>query len=94
MEKLIVFLPLIASIIAGFYGKIIGNKTSQIITSLFVSISAILSVYVFYNVIFNGYTDNIVIAKWITSGLLDVNWSIKIDQLSSVMLVVVTLVLR
>ena len=92
MEKLIVFLPLIASIIAGFYGKIIGNKTSQIITSLFVSISAILSVYVFYNVIFNGYTDNIVIAKWITSGLLDVNWSIKIDQLSSVMLVVVTLV--
>ena len=80
MEKLIVFLPLISSIIAGFYGRIIGNKTSQIITSLFVSISAILSVYVFYNVIFNGYTDNIVIAKWITSGLLDVNWSIKIDQ--------------
>ena len=90
MEKLIIFLPLLAAIISGFVGKIIGNKTCQIITSLFVSISALLSIYVFYNVITTGYTDNIIIAKWITSGLLDVNWSIKIDQLSAVMLVVVT----
>ena len=92
MEKLIIFLPLLASIISGFFGKIIGNKASQIITSLFVSISALLSIYIFFNVINNGYSDNIIIAKWITSGLLDVNWSIKIDQLSAVMLVVVTLV--
>ena len=40
----------------------------------------------------NGYTNNVVIAKWISSGQLDVNWSIKIDQLSAVMLVVVTFV--
>ena len=92
MEKLIIFLPLLAAIISGFFGKKIGNKTSQIVTSLFVSISAILSIYVFYLVINNDYTDNIIIAKWITSGLLDVNWSIKVDQLSAVMLVVVTLV--
>ena len=92
MEKLIVFLPLLAAIVSGFFGKIIGNKASQIITSLFVSISALLSIYVFYDVIINSYSNNIIIAKWITSGLLDVNWSIKIDQLSSVMLVVVTLV--
>ena len=92
MEKIIIFLPLFAAIISGFFGKKIGNKASQIVTSLFVSISAILSVYVFYLVIINGYTDNIIIAKWITSGVLDVNWSIKIDQLSAVMLVVVTLV--
>ncbi len=92
MEKLIIFLPLIASIISGFLGKIIGNKASQITTSLFVSTSALLSIYVFYDVINNDYSNNVVIAKWISSGLLDVNWSIKIDQLSSVMLVVVTLV--
>ena len=92
MEKLIVFLPLLAAIVSGFFGKIIGNKASQIITSLFVSISALLSIYVFYDVIINSYSENIIITKWITSGLLDVNWSIKIDQLSSIMLVVVTLV--
>jgi NADH:ubiquinone oxidoreductase subunit 5 (chain L)/Multisubunit Na+/H+ antiporter, MnhA subunit len=92
MEKLIVLLPLLAAIISGFFGKIIGNKTSQILTSLFVSISALLSIYVFYDVINNDYSNNIIVAKWISSGLLDVNWSIKIDQLSAVMLVVVTLV--
>ena len=74
MEKLIVLLPLLAAIISGFFGKIIGNKTSQILTSLFVSISALLSIYVFYDVINNDYSNNIIVAKWISSGLLDVNW--------------------
>ena len=92
MEKTIIFLPLFAAIISGFFGRLIGNKSSQTITSLFVSISAVLSIYVFFKVINYGYTENIIIAKWITSGLLDVNWSIKIDQISSIMLVVVTLV--
>ncbi len=92
MEKFIIFLPLAAAIISGFFGKIIGNRSSQIITSLFVSLSALISIYIFYDVINNGYINNVVIGKWISSGQLDVNWSIKIDQLSAVMLVVVTLV--
>ncbi len=92
MEKIIIFLPLLAALVSGFFGKKIGNKASQIITSLFVSLSALLSIYIFYDVTINGYSNNILIAKWISSGLLDVNWSIKIDQLSSVMLVVVTLI--
>ena len=46
----------------------------------------------FYQVIVNGYESNVVIATWINSGTLNVNWSIKVDALSSVMLVVVTLV--
>jgi NADH-quinone oxidoreductase subunit L len=46
----------------------------------------------FYSVIVNGYESNVVVAKWINSGTLDVNWSIKVDALSSLMLVVVTLV--
>ena len=57
-----------------------------------VSISAILSAIVFYEVIFNQYEENITIATWINSGSLEVNWSMKIDALSSVMLVVVTFV--
>ena len=92
MGYIILFLPLAASIISGFLGKKIGDKFSQIITSLFVSISAILSIIILHNVIFNGYSENLVIATWINSGSLNVNWSINIDPLSSVMLVVVTLV--
>ncbi len=92
MEKIIIFLPLLAALVSGFFGGKIGNRASQIITSSFVSISALLSIYIFYDVIVNDYSNNILIAKWISSGLLDVNWSIKIDQLSAIMLVVVTAV--
>ena len=92
MEYSILFLPLIASIISGFFGKFIGDKGSEIITSLFVSISAILSFVVFYRVINDGYSNNLIIATWINSGSLIANWSINVDALSSVMLVVVTLV--
>ena len=92
MEIILLFLPLFASITSGFFGKFIGDRNSEIITSLFVSISAILSLILFYQVIINQYENNFVIASWINSGTLNVNWSIKIDALSSVMLVVVTLV--
>ena len=92
MEFSILFLPLLASIISGFFGKLIGDRNSEIITSLLVSISAILSIVIFYNVIINEYENNVLISSWINSGSLNVNWSIKIDALSSVMLVVVTLV--
>ncbi len=92
MEILILFLPLISAFISGFFGKIIGYKLSQIITCLFVIISTVLSILVFYNVLYNDYTNNIIIAKWISSGELNANWSIYIDSVSSVMLVVVTLI--
>ena len=90
MEISILFLPLIASIISGFFGKYIGDRNSEILTSVFVSISAFLSIFVLYQVIVNQYEENIIIATWINSGSLDVNWSMLIDPLSAVMLVVVT----
>jgi len=90
MEILIIALPLIASIISGFFGRFIGDRNSELITSFLVSISAILSILVLYQVIINQYEDNIIIATWINSGTLNVNWSMKIDALSAIMLVVVT----
>ncbi|MBC8305604.1 MAG: NADH-quinone oxidoreductase subunit L, partial [Pelagibacterales bacterium] len=92
MEYTLVFLPLLGSIISGFFGRYIGDRNSEIITSLFVTISAVLSLIIFYEVIVNNYEKNLIIATWMNSGLLDVNWSIKVDSVSSVMLVVVCLV--
>ena len=92
MEIVLLFLPLLASITSGFFGKYLGDRNSEIVTSLFVSVSALLSIVLFYQVIVNGYENNVVVATWINSGTLDVNWSIKVDALSSIMLVVVTLV--
>ena len=92
IEYLIIFLPLLGSIISGLFGKYIGSRNSEIITSLFVSISSILSFIIFYKVLNQAYTNNLNIFTWINSGTLNVSWSIDIDALSSVMLVVVTLV--
>ncbi len=92
IEYLIIFLPLLGSIISGLFGKYIGSRNSEIITSLFVSISAFLSFIIFYKVLNQDYTNNLNIFTWINSGTLNVSWSIDIDALSSVMLVVVTLV--
>ena len=55
IEYLIIFLPLFASFISGFFGKYIGNKSSEILTSLFVSISAILSIIIFFT--FQAHSD-------------------------------------
>ncbi len=92
MEQLIIFLPFIGALLSGFFGKFLGDRVSEILTSLFVTIAAILSIIIFYNVIFFDYINNITIFTWINSGSLNVNWSIKIDALSSVMLVVVTMI--
>ena len=91
-EYLIIFLPLVGSIISGFFGKFLGSRNSEILTSLFVSISSIFSFLIFYKVFNENYTNNLNIFTWINSGTFNVNWSINIDALSSVMLVVVTLV--
>ena len=89
MDYAIVFLPLLGSIIAGFFGKILGIKFSQIATCLLVSISAILSIIVFYNVVVSHSYSNNEIFTWIDSGEMIVNWSVNIDPLTSIMLVMV-----
>jgi len=92
MEYFIVFLPLLASIISVFFGKKIGEKYFQYLVSTLVGISGILSLIIFYKVLTQDYSSNKLIFNWITSGNFNVNWSIYIDSLTSVMLVVVSLI--
>ena len=92
MEYLIILLPLLGSIISGFAGNRLGARLSQILTSLFVAISAILSLFIFYKVFVQDYSSNKLIFNWISSGSFTVNWSIYIDPLTSVMLVIVSLI--
>ena len=91
MEYAILFLPLIGSLI-GYLGRSTTKYFAEISTSLLVSISAVLSILVFWNGIQNDSYGNYKIFEWISSGGFAANWSIKIDPLSSIMLVVVTFV--
>ena len=92
MEYAIVFLPLVSAFISGFFGKEIGQKNSQYLSSILVGISGILSLFIFYEVLNHGYSTNKLIFNWITSGNFQVNWSINVDPLTSIMLVVVSLI--
>ena len=89
MEYLVVFLPLIGSIIS-YFGKSIGNLFSQIFSCSMVTISAVISFFIFYDGLINNNYGNFLIFEWINSGNLNVNWSIKIDPLSSIMIMVVS----
>ena len=91
MEYAVLFLPLLGSII-GYFGRSLGNFFSELATSFFVCSSAILSVVILYNGINANAYGNYEIFEWVNSGNFVANWSIKIDSLSSIMLVVVTLV--
>ena len=91
MEYAIIFFPLVGSII-GYYGKSLIKYFSEITTSLFVCISSVLSIILFWNGIQKNTYGNYKIFEWISSGNFVANWSINIDPLSSMMLVVITFV--
>ena len=92
MEYAIIFLPLISFLFSGIFGKKVPVKYGQFFTSFLVGVSGILSLFIFYKVLNEDYTSNKLILNWISSGNFIVNWSINIDALTSVMLVVVSLV--
>ena len=89
MSYLIVFLPLMGAVL-GYGLKSLGDRYSEIITTTFLFLSAILSIIIFYKGIVYGEYTNYKIVEWISSGNFKVDWSINIDPLSSIMLVVIT----
>ena len=91
MEYAVLFLPLVGAFF-GYLTKYFGDLFSQLTTTLFVCISAVLSIIILYNGVFHESYGNYLIYEWISSGDFIVNWSINIDPLSSIMLVVVCLV--
>jgi NADH-quinone oxidoreductase subunit L len=85
----IVFLPLLGALIAGLFGRVIGDRASEVVTTTLLFISGILSWVVFFQVGLGHHTDKVPLFRWVTSGELDVSWSLRIDTLTAVMLVVV-----
>src|SRR4051812_27055038 len=92
MYTAIVFLPLLGFLVAGLFGRIIGTRASELVTTGLLFVSAALSWYTFFDVNFGGQSAIVQIAPWINSGGVSVNWTLRIDALTAVMLVVVTTV--
>ncbi len=91
MEIAAIFLPLLGAFIAGFFGRLIGDRGAQIVTCAGVLTAAVLSVILFTQVGFGGpeAARTIELFTWIDSGTFEVSWSLRIDTLTAVMLVVV-----
>jgi NADH-quinone oxidoreductase subunit L len=93
MVQAIVFLPLIGFLIAGLFGQSIGSKASEYVTTGLLIIAAVLSWIVFFNVAL-GHGEAFVqpVLAFIQSGNLNVEWALRVDTLTAVMLVVVNTV--
>jgi NADH-quinone oxidoreductase subunit L len=88
---LIVFLPLIAAIVAGLGGRWIGKTAAKALTTGALFVGAILSWPIFIHYIAGTAQPVVVpVLDWIHSGDLNVNWALRVDSLTAVMLVVVT----
>jgi NADH-quinone oxidoreductase subunit L len=89
----IVFLPLLAALIAGLGGPWIGKTAAKVMTTGSLFIGALLSWPIFFQYI-GGSAGPVVVPvlTWIQSGTLTVDWALRIDALTAVMLVVVTTV--
>jgi len=94
MYQAILFLPLAGALIAGLFGRLLGARPSELITCAFMVLAAILSWIAFSQIALSheAAAIKIPILHWLTSGDLDVNWSIRVDPLTAVMLVVVNTV--
>jgi NADH-quinone oxidoreductase subunit L len=91
MYDLIVFLPLFAFLIAGLFGRWIGARGAEIVTTGALGICFVLAWIAFFQVA-GGSEMLVPVANWFTSGKLAVAWALRIDTLTAVMLVVVTTV--
>src|SRR5215218_2240745 len=90
---LIVFLPLIASIVAGLFGRWIGRTAAKAVTTGSLFIGAFFSWPIFLQYIAGDAQPVVVpVLEWIHSGSLNVDWALRLDALTAVMLVVVTTV--
>jgi NADH-quinone oxidoreductase subunit L len=90
MYQAILLLPLVGAIFAGFLGPLTGPRPAEVVTTTLVLITALLSWLGFYEVAIGGQEQRIELFRFITSGDLKAVWSLRIDTLTAVMLVVVT----
>jgi len=88
----IVFLPLIGSVIAGFFGRFLGGRGTGMVTVCCVGLSFCLSGLAFYEVGLGGSCTYLYLMPWLESDSFHVDWAFCFDSLTVVMLIVVTFI--
>lgn len=92
MYLALIVLPILGSIIAGFFGRKVGVSGSQLITCGCVIITTILSILAFIEVGLNNIPVTIHLFRWIDAESLNVSWAFNFDSLTVSMLIPVLIV--
>ncbi|ADO43366.1 NADH dehydrogenase subunit L [Ketogulonicigenium vulgare Y25] len=87
MEQAILLAPLAGAVLAGFGWRTIGQQAATILASALLVLAAVLSWIIFLG--FDGDTRVIQLLRLIDVGTLHVDWAIRVDRLSAIMLVVI-----
>ena len=88
----IVFLPLFGALATGLFVRQVGDLRAQLLTCVPMVLAAVFALVVFLNVTGNHIQTTVHVLDWIQSGGLSVNWALKVDTLTAVMLLLVTTV--
>ncbi|MFN0022282.1 MAG: NADH-quinone oxidoreductase subunit L [Parvularculaceae bacterium] len=89
MDPFVVLLPLFGALLAMPIGRMGGARAAEIITTALVGAAAIQAWILFFDVAIGGDARTISLFTWISSGDFVADWSVRLDTLSAVMLVVV-----
>ncbi|HJD60735.1 MAG TPA: NADH-quinone oxidoreductase subunit L [Rickettsia endosymbiont of Columbicola hoogstraali] len=87
---MIIVLPLASALINGLFVRRIDKKLASIVTTSFLSLSALFALIIFYHTGLNEHIIHIKLLPWIEISQFKVDWSIYIDQLTSIMFIAVT----
>ena len=92
MYLTVLILPLLGSLISGLFGRKIGSSGAQIITTLSIIITTLLSIFIFIEVGLNHIPVYIELFRWLDSESLFILWSFNFDSLTASMLIPVLIV--
>jgi NADH-quinone oxidoreductase subunit L len=87
-----VFLPLLGALVAGFLGRAIGDRASQLVTCICMGLAAVCGAAAFWTVAIDGAPTTVVLATWFDSGAFEASWAVRYDTLSAVMVAMITLI--
>ena len=89
----IVFLPLLAAVVAGLGNRMLGNTVAKLLTTGALFVSCLLSWPIFMQFVAGeGHVAVVPVLQWMHSGSLEIDWALRVDALTAVMLVVITTV--
>jgi NADH-ubiquinone oxidoreductase chain 5 len=92
MYLTLIILPLLSSIVAGFFGRKIGVSGAQWVTCTSVILTTTLAILAFFEVGFNGIPVTVKLFRWIDSESLNILWGFNFDSLTVSMLIPVLIV--